>query len=574
MDMVNVTIDGQKIQVPKTYTILEAAREANIKIPTLCHHPELRPEGACRVCMVEVEGARNLVASCVYPVNDGMVVKTTTEKVRSTRRTVVELLLANHPATCLECARNNNCELQKIAADLGVRQMRFEGEKKHCEIDCSNPSIVRDQEKCILCGRCIKACGDRQGVHIYSFTNRGFNTKVTPAFDLGLDKVACTYCGQCVAACPTGAIVEKDDTQIVWEAINDPSKHVIVQTAPAVRMGLGDAMGYEPGKIVAGQMAAALRRLGFDKVFDTNFTADLTIIEEGTEFIGRVKNNGTLPMITSCSPGWVNFIELYYPEMLGHLSTAKSPQQMFGALAKTYYAEKMGVDAKDIVSVSIMPCTAKKAEAVRPEMNSSGYQDVDFVLTTRELGRMIKEAGIEFKKLPEEEFDAPMGLSTGAGSIFCATGGVMEAALRTVAEVLTGEELKSIDFTVVRGLEGIKEATIPVGDLNVKIAVAHTLANARTIMEQIKAGKCDYHFIEIMACPGGCIGGGGQPLPVSKEIRQKRIDATYEHDRNHALRKSHQNPAIKELYDTWLGEANGHKAHELLHTHYQAQKRS
>jgi NADP-reducing hydrogenase subunit HndD len=574
MEMVNLTIDGKKVQAPKTATVLEAAHAGGVNVPTLCYHPELRPEGACRVCLVEVEGARSLVASCVYPVSEGMVVHTNTPAVREARKMVVELLLANHPQDCFTCQRNLNCELQSIASDLGIREVRFEGEKKGYPLDANNPSLVRDQNKCILCGRCIRACSERQGVHVYSFVNRGFNTTVSPAFELGLDQAPCTYCGQCASVCPTAAIVEKDDTAAVWQALSDPSKHVVVQTAPAVRVALGEALGMESGSIVTGKMVAALRRLGFDKVFDTDFTADLTIMEEGNEFIHRLTHGGKLPIITSCSPGWVNFVEIMYPDMLEHLCSAKSPQQMFGALVKTYYAEKAGIDPRDIVSVSIMPCTAKKAEALRPEMKSSGYQDVDFVLTTRELGRMVKERGLDFSKLPSEEFDAPLGITTGAGVIFGATGGVMEAALRTVAEVLTSKPLDCIDFHDVRGLTGIKEAVVPVGDLSVKIAVAHTLANARTLLDKIRSGEADYHFIEVMTCPGGCIGGGGQPIPTYADTRQKRIDAIYECDRCMPLRKSHENPAIRELYDTWLGKPLGEKSHHLLHTHYHAQKRN
>jgi NADH-quinone oxidoreductase subunit G/NADP-reducing hydrogenase subunit HndD len=572
-NMITITIDGKEIQVPKTASVLEAAQMAGIKIPTLCYHPELRPEGACRVCMVEVEGARSLVASCVYPVSAGMVVKTSTQAVREARKMVVELLLANHPQDCFTCQRNLKCELQTIAGDLGIRKVRFEGEKKEYPLDDKNPSLVRDQSKCILCGRCIRVCSERQGVNVYSFINRGFGTTVAPAFDQGLDEAPCTYCGQCASVCPTAAIVEKDDIDPVWKAISDPTKHVVVQTAPAVRVALGEALGLDPGSIVTGKMVAALRRLGFNKVFDTDFSADLTIMEEGTEFIQRLTTGGTMPMITSCSPGWVNFIEIMYPDLLDHLSTAKSPQQMFGALVKTYYAEKSKIDPKDIVSVSIMPCTAKKAEAAREEMNSSGYQDVDYVLTTRELGRMIQEAGIDFDHLDAEEFDAPLGISTGAAVIFGATGGVMEAALRTVAEVVTGKALGNIEFKNVRGLTGIKEAAIQVGDLTVKVAVAHTLANARIILDKIRAGEADYHFVEVMACPGGCIGGGGQPVFTCSDTRQKRMDAIYECDSCSTMRKSHENPAVKELYDSWLGKPLGEKSHHLLHTHYHPQKR-
>ena len=573
MDMVNVTIDGRKLQAPKSATVLSAAQAAGISVPSLCYHPELRPEGACRVCVVEVEGARTLVASCVYPVNEGMVVHTNTAAVREARKAVVELLLANHPQDCLSCQRNTNCELQTMAADLGIRKVRFDGVKKNLPLDANNPSLVRDPNKCILCGRCIKACSDRQGVNVYSFAKRGFDTVVAPAFEVGLDQAPCTYCGQCASVCPTAAIVEKDDTQAVWAAISDPTKHVIVQTAPATRVALGEELGMNSGSIVTGKMVASLRRIGFDRVFDTDFTADLTIMEEGHELLHRLQNKGVLPMVTSCSPGWVNFIELMYPDLLPHLSTAKSPQQMFGALAKTYYAEKTGIDVKNIVSVSIMPCTAKKAEAVRPEFAANGVQDVDYVLTTRELGRMIKESGIDFAALPAEEYDAPFGISTGAGVIFGSSGGVMEAALRTVAEVVTGKTLESIDFKEVRGLAGIKEAAVPIGDLTVKIAVANTLANARIMMDKIRAGEADYQFIEIMACPGGCIGGGGQPVPVCEETRLNRIAAIYECDQGSQLRKSHENPAVKELYDTWLGKPLGEKSHHLLHTHYKAQIR-
>ncbi|MBC8014236.1 MAG: iron hydrogenase small subunit [Sporomusaceae bacterium] len=573
MEMVSITVDGQKIQVAKDSSILEAAQKLGINIPTLCYHPELRPEGNCRVCVVEVEGARSLVASCVYPVNEGMVVRTTTPDVREARKFVVELLLANHPQDCLSCERNLNCELQTMAGDLGIRQVRFEGERKNHPLDNSNPSLVRDQSKCILCGRCIRACSERQGVHVYSYANRGFNTTVVPAFNQGLHEVACTYCGQCAAVCPTAAITIKNDTAPVWKALSDGSKHVVVQTAPAVRVALGEALGLPPGKIATGKMVAALRRLGFNKVFDTVFTADVTIMEEGFELLHRLQNGGKLPMITSCSPGWVNFAELKYPDLLDHLSSAKSPQQMFGALVKTYYAEKAGIDPKDIVSVSIMPCTAKKAEAVREEMNASGYQDVDYVLTTSELALMIREAGFDFAALPEEEFDHPMGIGTGAGVIFGATGGVMEAALRTVYEVVTGKELESIEFKEVRGLQGIKEAQVQVGELTVKVAVVHSLSNARILMDKVRNGEADYHFVEIMGCPGGCIGGGGQPIIMSAALRQKRMDSIYECDTCAPIRKSHKNPAVTELYDSWLGKPLGEKSHHLLHTHYHPQKR-
>lgn len=574
MTMVNLTINGKQIQAEQGTTILEAARAAGIYIPTLCYHPELRPEGACRLCMVEASGARSLVASCVYPVSEGMVVKTNTANVREARKTVIELLLANHPKDCLSCQKSGDCELQKIAADLGLRKIRFEGgETKAHTIDCSNPSLVRDQEKCILCGRCIRICRDVQGMDVYSFAGRGFNTIVSTAFEHDLKDAACTYCGQCASVCPTGAIVEKDDTEQVWQAINDPEKVVIVQTAPSVRVALGEELNIPAGSIVTGKMVAALRSLGFDKVFDTNFSADLTIMEEGHEFLDRLQNGGVLPMITSCSPGWVNMIELKYPELLPHLSTAKSPQQMFGAVAKTYFAEQAGIDPAKIFSVSVMPCTAKKAEAQREEMCDSGYRDVDIVITTRELGRMIREAGIDFASLPEENFDSPLGTGSGAGVIFGTTGGVMEAALRTVADVVSGQDLPKVDYTEVRGMEETREAVIEIAGREIRIAVVNTLGSARKMLERIKAGTADYQFIEVMACPGGCIGGGGQPVPVNREIRQKRREALFTCDRMSELRKSHENPEIKALYDNWLGKPLGEKAHHLLHTHYSAKVR-
>lgn len=573
MDLVTVTIDGEKIQVPKESTVLEAARSIGIKIPTLCYHPEYKPEGSCRICLAEVEGARSLVAACVFPVSEGMVVKTNTPAVREGRKAVVELLLANHPEDCLSCQRNLQCELQKIAADCGIRKIRFDGEKKDYPLDTGNPALVRDPNKCILCGRCIRACSELQGVNVYTFANRGFHTTVTPAFHAGLHEAACTFCGQCANICPTAAIVEKDDTKEVWKVLHDPARHVVVQTAPAVRVALGEALGVASGTVVTGKMVAALRRLGFDRVFDTAFSADVTIMEEGSEFIKRLTDGGTLPMITSCSPGWVNFVELMYPDLLDHLSTTKSPQQIFGALVKTYYAEKVKIHPQTIVSVSIMPCTAKKVEARREEMRGSGYQDVDFVLTTRELARMIKEAGINFSNLKAEEFDAPLGISTGAGVIFGATGGVMEAALRTVSEVLTGKPLACVEFHNIRGFDGMKEAAVAIGEKTIKVAVVHTLANARIILDKIRKGECDYHFIEVMACPGGCIGGGGQPIATSPDIRQERMAGIYECDTAAAIRKAHENPAVQELYATWLGKPLGEKSHQLLHTHYHAQLR-
>ena len=573
MSNVKLTIDNRLVEAPAGATILEAARIAGIKIPTLCAWPEIHhTPGACRVCMTEVEGQRSLIAACVFPVMEGMVVHTNTEKVREARKMVVELLLANHPQECNFCVRNGSCELQKVAEFVGLKEVRFPYTefKKEELIDRSSPSIVRDSRKCIECHRCITVCEQIQTVSVLTPAHRGSDVKVTPAFDLPLIESNCVACGQCIMACPVGALYEKDDVDAVWKALNDPTKHVIVQEAPAIRAALGEEFGMPPGSLVTGKMIAALRRLGFDKVFDTNFTADLTIIEEGNELLKRVKEGGTLPMITSCSPGWIKFCEHFYPDLLPHLSTCKSPQQMFGALAKTYYAETAGIDPKNIVSVSIMPCTAKKFEAQRPEMNSSGYRDVDYVLTTRELGRMIHEGGLDFINLLDEDYDAPMGEYTGAGTIFGATGGVMEAALRTVYAVVTGENLPSLDITPVRGLEGVKEATVKVGALgDVSIAVAHGLGNARKLMDRIREGKANYAFIEVMCCPGGCIAGGGEPIPTNNDIRVKRSAALYADDGNvQKKRQSHENESVKKLYDKFLKEPLGHKSHQLLHTKY------
>jgi NADH-quinone oxidoreductase subunit G len=573
MSTVKLTIDNRKVEVEAGSTILEAARKAEIKIPTLCAWTEIgHTPGACRVCMTEVEGQRSLIAACVFPVAEGMVVHTNTEKVRMARKMVVELLLANHPQECNFCIRNGNCELQKVAEFVGLREVRFDYTQfdKEKMIDHSSPSIVRDSRKCINCHRCVTVCDSIQSVNVLTPAFRGSDVRVVPAFDLPLIESNCVACGQCIMACPVGALYEKDDINAVWKVLQDPKKHVVVQEAPAIRAALGEEFGLPVGTLVTGKMIAALRRLGFDKVFDTNFTADLTIIEEGNELLKRVKEGGILPMITSCSPGWIKFCEHFYPELLGHLSTCKSPQQMFGSLAKTYYAELSGIDPKDIIVVSIMPCTAKKFEAQRPEMNSSGFSDVDYVLTTRELARMIKEGGIDFLNLPDEDYDAPMGEYTGAGTIFGATGGVMEAALRTVYAVVTGENLPSLDITPVRGLEGVKEATVKVGALgDVKVAVAHGLGNARKIMDRIADGTADYAFIEIMCCPGGCIAGGGEPIPTNNEIRTLRSAALYRDDgKVQKLRQSHENPSIKKIYEKFLKEPLGHKSHELLHTKY------
>ena len=568
--MTTLTIDNIQVAVEEGSTVLDAARQIGVKIPTLCYLKDINVIGACRICMVEVQGARTFMAACVTPVTDGMVVRTNTPAVIKARKTVLELILSDHPMECLTCIRNQNCELQTLAEEFGIREIRFEGAKTEYGLDDSSPAIVRDPRKCILCRRCISVCSDIQTVKALTAEERGFNTLIAPAFNERLANMECVQCGQCSLVCPTGAISEVDDTQKVWAALADPKKHVVVQTAPATRVQVGETIGAAPGSIVTGQMVAGLRRLGFDKVFDTDFTADLTIIEEGNELLQRVKNGGTLPMITSCSPGWIKFAEHFYPDLLSHLSTCKSPQQMFGALAKTYYAEKAGIKPVDIFSVSIMPCTAKKYECQRPEMNSSGFRDVDVVLTSRELGRMFKQAGLDMANLPVEEYDAPLGISTGAGEIFGASGGVMEAALRTVYEVVTGQTLECIDFEDCRGLTGVKEATVQVGALPVKIAITNGLGNARKVLDKIRAGEADYHFIEIMACPGGCIGGGGSPIPTNTEIRLKRIDATYVEDKGMALRKSHENPAVAELYADFLKEPLGHKSHELLHTHYTA----
>ena len=568
MKMINLTIDNQKVAVEPGTTILEAAQKIGAKIPTLCYLKDINVVGACRICLVEVEGAKTFIPSCVAPVAEGMVVRTNTPAVIKARKLVLELILSDHPMECLTCLRNQNCELQDLAREFGITEVRFDGAKSEYPIDDSSPAITRDPRKCILCRRCISVCSNVQTVTALCAENRGFETLIAPAFNEKLANMECVQCGQCSLVCPTGAIIERDDTAKVWAAIADPKKHVVVQTAPATRVQLGEALGAEPGSIVTGQMVAGLRRLGFNKVFDTDFAADLTIMEEGNELLQRITTGGTLPMITSCSPGWIKFCEHFYPDLLDHLSTCKSPQQMFGPLVKTYYAQKEGIDPADIYCVSIMPCTAKKYECQRPEMNSSGYQDVDASLTTRELGRMFRQAGLDVTNLPDEKYDEPLGISTGAGEIFGASGGVMEAALRTVYEVVTGETLENIDFEVCRGITGVKETTIQVGDLSVKVAITNGLGNARKVLDKVRSGEADYHFIEVMACPGGCIGGGGSPIPTNTEVRMKRIEATYTEDERMTLRKSHENPAIIALYDEFLGKPLGHKSHELLHTKY------
>jgi len=567
-NQINVKINGRDVQADEGMTILQAAQKAGIYIPTLCYHPDLSIEGVCRICVVEVKGQRLLCPSCAYPVSEGMEISTHSPKVRDARRLIVELLLANHPHDCLTCSNNQKCELQKLAKELGILELRFEGERREIAIDDSNPSVIRDMTKCILCKRCIRVCHEMQGVGALFANDRGWDTVIAPPFGKSLSEMVCVYCGQCINRCPTGALKANDPAAEIWAAIDDPDKHVIVQTAPAVRAAIGEEFGMPAGSLVTGQMVTALRMLGVDKVFDTDFTADLTIIEEGNELLQRLKTGGTLPMITSCSPGWIKFIEHFYPEQLEHLSTCKSPQQMFGALAKTYYAEKAGIDPSKIVVVSIMPCSAKKYEADRPEMVSSGFKDVDYVLTTREAAGMMKEAGIDLPSVPASEFDMPLGMSTGAAVIFGATGGVMEAALRTVYEVVTGKTLEDVNITAVRGMEGIREAEIDLNGTIVRGAVAHGLSNARKLLDLIQAGKANYHFIEVMCCPGGCLGGGGQPFPTTPEIRAKRAEAIYRQDRELPIRKSHENPVVTQLYQEFLIEPLGHKSHELLHTHY------
>ena len=585
--MPNLTIDNIKVEVPDGASVLDAAREAGVEVPTLCYLKDVQAIGACRVCVVEVEGAKTLIASCAAPATEGMKVRTNTRRVRESRRTVVELLLSEHEGDCQTCNRSEDCELQTLARSLGIKEITYAGAKAPHRRDESTPALVRDPGKCIMCRRCVTVCSQTQGVAGLWPQNRGFKTVIGPAFGKDLADVVCVQCGQCGAVCPVGAISERDQIDEVWAALDDPTKTVVVQTAPAIRAALGECFGYPPGTRVTGQMTAALRRLGFDGIFDTNFAADLTILEEGTELLTRLKQAlvekkpVALPMFTSCSPGWIKYLEHFYPEMTPNLSTCKSPQQMFGAVAKTYYAGKIGKRPEDIFVVSIMPCTAKKYEAQRPEMTSSGVRDVDVVLTTRELGRMIKQAGIDFAKLPDEEMDAPLGLSTGAADIFANTGGVMEAALRTAYEIVTGRPLPfaNLHVTPVAGLEGIKEASLKIAGalpdwkflegVTVSVAVAHGLSNARAVIERIKSGQAAYHFIEVMTCPGGCIGGGGQPRMTTNEVRKARIAAIYAEDEGKKLRKSHENPAIKQIYEEFLGHPLGEKSHHLLHTKYE-----
>ena len=575
---VTLTIDDQEVKVPEGTTILQAAKQAGIDIPTLCFLKDINEVGDCRMCIVEVEGRRGFATSCIQKVEEGMVVHTHTQNVLEARHVILDLIISNHKVDCLTCTRSGNCELQQLARKFNVTQIEFDGEKSQHKIDELSPSIVRDFNKCILCRRCIATCKNVQNIGAIDCINRGFDSCISTVGDFSLNNVNCTFCGQCIQSCPTGALHEKETIDDVWIKLKDPDSIVIVQTAPAVRAALGEEFGMEVGTNVTGKMVTALKRLGFEKVFDTNTGADFTIMEEANEFIDRFANGGVLPMITSCSPGWVKYIEMNYPELLPHLSTCKSPHQMFGALLKTYYAEKEGIDQSKIYVVSVMPCIAKKFERQRKEMTNEGMYDVDNVITTRELARMIKQANIEFDKLEDTNFDSPMGEATGAAAIFGTTGGVMEAALRTAQDTLTGKDLDKIDFEAVRGGEGIKKATVKIADTEMKVVAASGLANAQKIMEEIKSGKADYQFVEIMACPGGCVMGGGQPIKSSKEraekdIRKLRADCLYSIDEKSVIRKSHENPIVKKIYKDYLEKPGSHKAHELLHTHYEKREK-
>ena len=576
--MVNLKIDNIPVSVPAGTTVLEAARNAGIKIPSLCFLKDINEIGACRICVVEVKGAKSLVASCVYPVSEGMEVFTNTEKVRHSRQLTLELILSNHRMDCLTCSRSGRCELQDLARDLGIDAVRYAADNLPPQIEDSAPHLIRDNSKCVLCRRCTAVCRKSQEVGVIGCNDRGFATHVGCAFDRDLNEVDCVSCGQCIVACPTGALQEKDDTAKVWAALNDPTKHVVVGPAPSLRVTLGECFGMPIGTNVEGKMVTALRRLGFDKVFDVDNAADFTIMEEGTEFLHRLQNGGTLPLITSCSPGWIRFCEQHYPEMVPNLSSCKSPQQMFGTLVKTYYAEKMGINPRDIFVVSIMPCTAKKYEVRREEMRQHGWLPVDVSLTTRELGRMITRAGLLFQNLPDGEFDEMLGVSTGAATIFGASGGVMEAALRTVVEIVTKGEMKPLEFTEVRGMTGIKEASYDLPGKTVRVCVTSGLANAKKVLDGVKSGEMQYDFIEIMACPGGCINGGGQPIQHADvrnwtDVRSLRAKALYTQDEGMTYRRSHENPIVQQIYKEYLGEPGGHRAHELLHTVYIPQKR-
>jgi len=575
-DFVTLTIDGKEVKAPVGSTVLEAAKLAGIHIPTLCYLKGINEIGACRMCVVDV-GARSLQASCMYPVAEGLKVVTNSPEIRESRRVTLELILSSHEKKCLSCVRSRNCELQKLARDLNIQDIRFEGKEQSFPIDDLSPSIVRDPNKCVLCRRCVSVCKNVQTVSAIETVDRGYNTIVASPFHMPLKDTPCVNCGQCITACPVGALREKSSTEKVWDALGNKDLHVVVQTAPAVRAALGEEFGLPIGTPVTGKMVSSLKKLGFDKVFDTDTAADLTIMEEGTELVSRIKNNGKLPLITSCSPGWIKFCEHFFPDMLDNLSTCKSPHQMFGAMLKSYYAEKAGIDPSKIFVVSIMPCTAKKFEAQRPEMAAVGYPDVDEVLTTRELAEMIKEAGIDFVNLEDESFDHPMGEATGAGVIFGATGGVMEAALRSVPYLLTGKDPEQVEVKAVRGEDGIKTAEVEIAGIKIRAAVAHGLGNARKLMEKVRSGEETYHFIEVMACPGGCVTGGGQPIqPASVrneiDLCTERAKAIYQEDEASTLRFSHHNPTVQKFYEEYLGEPGGHKSHDLLHTHYIARE--
>lgn len=572
--MVKLTINNQEVEVEEGTTILQAAKKINIDIPTLCFLKDINEVGDCRMCVVEVEGKRGFATACIQKVEEGMVIKTNTPAVIEARKVVLDLILSNHDRECLTCTRNGTCELQKLAQEFYVDEIKYQGDRHKHELDDMSPSIVRDFNKCILCRRCVATCKNVQHIGAIDCTERGFSSTVSTYGDKSLNDVNCTFCGQCIQSCPTGALKEKDGTAAVWKALRDEEKYVKVQTAPAVRAALGEEFGMPIGTNVTGKMVTALKTMGFDKVFDTNTGADFTIMEEANELIERMNNNGTFPMITSCSPGWVRYMEMNYPELIPHLSTCKSPHEMFGALLKSYYAEKEGIDPKKMYVVSVMPCIAKKFESQREEMENSEMRNVDSVITTRELSRMIKQAHIEFTNLQDTNFDSPMGEATGAAAIFGTTGGVMEAALRTAQDTLIGQDLDKIDFEAVRGGEGIKKATVNIAGKEIKVVAASGLANAQKIMEEIKSGKADYQFVEIMACPGGCVMGGGQPIRTSKErssidIRKLRADCLYSIDEKSTVRKSHENPIVKKIYKDYLEKPGSHKAHELLHTEYQ-----
>ncbi len=573
-EKIKITINDREYEVRPNQTIMQAADSVGFRLPRLCYHPKLSIEGACRVCIVEVEGMRNFVASCAYPIYDGMKIKTNTDELRRARRDIVELILDNHPMDCHTCERDGNCELQRLAYAMGIKTRHFEGEKKNYPIDVSSTSVVRNPNKCILCGRCVRICSEVQSVHNLGFSHRGFKTVVMPAYNEAFADTVCSNCGQCINVCPTAAFVEKNYTQDVFQALSRKDVVKIAQVAPSVRAAIGEDFGLPAGKNLEKETAAALRKLGFDYVFDTQFSADLTIVEEANELLHRIKTGGKLPMITSCSAAWMKYMEQFFPDLIDNISTCKSPMSMMGAMIKTYFADKIKADPKNIVSVAVMCCTAKKYEAARPELMVNGMRGVDHMITTREASWMIKSAGIDLVNIKGEEFDEPLGMSSGAGTIFGATGGVMEAAIRTAYELYTGKEMPDLDVKAVRGLKGIKEGAVMMGDKEIRVAVAHGLGNAAELLQEVRKNPDKYHFIEVMGCPGGCVGGGGQPyvglncVPLDENLLRKRAEALYNADRNRKIRKSHENPDIKRIYKEFLGEPLGKKSHELLHTHY------